>query len=55
MDKPYGVPADFSEHYKLMTNMMTVAFQADQTRVITFLVTREGKGTFARIPGDRYS
>ena len=42
MDKPYGVPADFSEHYKLMTNMMTVAFQADQTRVITFLVTREG-------------
>ena len=42
MDKPYGVPADFGEHYKLMTNMMTVAFQADQTRVITFLVTREG-------------
>jgi hypothetical protein len=25
-----------------MTDMMTVAFQADQTRVITFLVTREG-------------
>ncbi|MCU1257400.1 MAG: hypothetical protein JWO80_285 [Bryobacterales bacterium] len=42
MDKPYGVPADFAEHFRLMTNMMTVAFQADQTRVITFLVTREG-------------
>ena len=42
MDKPYGVPADFSEHYKLMTDMMTIAFQADLTRVMTFLVTHEG-------------
>jgi hypothetical protein len=42
MDKPYGVPSDFAEHFRLMTNMMTVAFQADQTRVITFLMTREG-------------
>ena len=42
MDKPYGVPADFAEHFKLMTDMMTVAFQADLTRVFTFLVTREG-------------
>jgi hypothetical protein len=42
MDKPYGIPADFAEHFKLMTDMMTVAFQADLTRVSTFLVTREG-------------
>jgi hypothetical protein len=42
MDKPYGVPPDFSEHFRLMTDMMTVAFQADLTRVMTFLVTREG-------------
>jgi hypothetical protein len=42
MDKPYGVPADFAEHFRLMSNMMTIAFQADQTRVITFLMTREG-------------
>ena len=42
MDKPYGVPADFAEHFKLMTDMMTVAFQADLTRVMTFLVSREG-------------
>jgi hypothetical protein len=42
MDKPYGVPADFAEHFKLMTDMITVAFQADMTRVVTFLVTREG-------------
>ena len=42
MPKPYGVPADFAEHFKLMTDMITVAFQADLTRVLTFLVTREG-------------
>ena len=42
MDKPYGIPADFAEHFRLMTDMMTVAFQADQTRIITFLVTHEG-------------
>jgi hypothetical protein len=42
MDKPYGVPADFAEHFKLMTDMMTIALQADLTRVMTFLVTHEG-------------
>jgi hypothetical protein len=42
MDKPYGIPQDFAEHFKLMTDMITVAFQADLTRVVTFLVTREG-------------
>lgn len=42
MDKPYGVPADFAEHFKLMTDMMLLAFRADMTRVITFMVTHEG-------------
>ena len=42
MEKPYGVPADFAEHFKLMTDMATIAFQADLTRVMTFLVTHEG-------------
>jgi hypothetical protein len=42
IDKPYGVPPDFAEHFKLMTDMITIAFQADQTRVITFMMTREG-------------
>ncbi len=42
MDKPYGVPADFGEHFKLMSDMVAIAFQADQTRVVTFLMTREG-------------
>ena len=42
MDKPYGVPPDFAEHFKLMSDMITIAFQADMTRVLTFLMTREG-------------
>jgi Protein of unknown function (DUF1552) len=42
MEKPWGVPQDFAEHFKLMTDMITVAFRADLTRVVTFLVTREG-------------
>jgi len=42
MEKPYGTPADFAEHFRLMTDMMTIALQADLTRVMTFLVTHEG-------------
>ncbi|MDE0265209.1 MAG: DUF1552 domain-containing protein [Bryobacterales bacterium] len=41
-EKPHGIPADFAEHFKLMTDIITVAFQADLSRVLTFLVTREG-------------
>lgn len=42
MAQPFGMPADFAEHFKLITDMLTVALQADMTRVFTFLVTREG-------------
>jgi len=42
MDKPYGTPPDFAEHFRLMSDMLTIAFQADLTRVATFLVTHEG-------------
>jgi len=42
MDKPYGTPADFAEHFRLMSDIVTIAFQADLTRVLTFLVTHEG-------------
>jgi len=42
IDKPYGVPTDFAEHFKLLSTMVAIAFQADLTRIVTFLVTREG-------------
>src|SRR6185503_6571814 len=42
MERPYGTPPDFAEHFKLMADMLTIGFQADLTRVATFLVTHEG-------------
>src|SRR5262245_63700860 len=44
MDKPYGVPPDFAEHFKLMSDMLVIAVQADLTRGLTFMVTRHGTG-----------
>ena len=31
LNKPYGVPADFAEHFKLMSDMLTVALQVDMS------------------------
>jgi hypothetical protein len=42
MEKPYGTPPDFAEHFKLLTDMVSIAFRADLTRVLTFLITHEG-------------
>jgi hypothetical protein len=42
IDRPGGIPPTFEEHIKLMFDMMTVAFQADITRIVTFMIGREG-------------
>ncbi len=42
IDRPAGIPPTFEEHVKLMFDLMAVAFQADLTRVITFMIGREG-------------
>jgi hypothetical protein len=39
--RPAGVPFDYEEHIKLMYDLMLLAYQADVTRVITFMVSRE--------------
>jgi hypothetical protein len=39
--RPVGIPATFEEHYQLMADLQVLAFQADKTRVITFLVAHE--------------
>lgn len=39
--RPTGIPRDFEEHIKLMYDLQAIAFQADLTRVITFLTGRE--------------
>ena len=42
IERPAGVPAEYEDHAKLMMDLQTIAFQADLTRVITFMMAREG-------------
>ena len=39
--RPAGVPFDFEEHVELMYDLLALAYQANITRVITFMVSRE--------------
>jgi hypothetical protein len=41
LDAPIGVPALFDDHVDLMFDLLAVAYQADMTRVFTFMVARE--------------
>jgi hypothetical protein len=40
-DAPVGTPNDLTEHFRLMFDLMALAFQADITRIITFSLDRE--------------
>jgi hypothetical protein len=40
--RPKGIPADYGEHIRLMTDMMILAFQADLTRVSTLMFANDG-------------
>lgn len=42
VDRPGGVPDKFTEHARLMIDLQVLAFQADLTRVTTFMMGREG-------------
>ncbi len=42
MEKPFGVPHEFPDYFRLMTDMMVVAFKADITRISTIMIGREG-------------
>jgi hypothetical protein len=41
-EKPAGIPLEFIDHVRLMFDLQVVAFQADLTRIITFMLAREG-------------
>ena len=41
LSRPVGVPDSFDEHARLMFDLQALAFQADITRVFTFLIGRE--------------
>lgn len=40
-ESPAGVPNSYEEHVGLMFDLMTLAYQTDITRVITFMIARE--------------
>ncbi len=42
LEKPSGVPVDYAEHARLVFDLVTAAFQADLTRVVTVMMGREG-------------
>jgi Protein of unknown function (DUF1552) len=42
LDKPTGIPVEYPDYVNLMFDLQLVAFQTDQTRVITMMMGREG-------------
>jgi len=51
LERPSGVPDEFEEHSKLMCDLMVIAFQTDMTRVISFMMAREGSNRSYRSIG----
>jgi hypothetical protein len=41
IDKPLGIPESFEDHTALMFDLLALAFEADLTRVFTFMMSRE--------------
>jgi hypothetical protein len=50
-ERPTGVPAELGEHFRLMCDLMVLAFQADVTRICTFMFAREGSEQKYRMIG----
>jgi hypothetical protein len=42
VERPAGVPKEFSEHAHLIFDLLTIALQADLTRVATVMMAKEG-------------
>ncbi|MEA3207522.1 MAG: hypothetical protein QOE70_579 [Chthoniobacter sp.] len=40
--RPDGVPGDFTEHVRIMYDLLALALQTDSTRIASFMVLREG-------------
>jgi hypothetical protein len=42
IDRPTGIPRDYQEHNRLMADLLALAFQADLTRIATFVYANDG-------------
>jgi hypothetical protein len=51
MERPSGIPEEFEDHSKLMMDLLVLAFQADMTRIVSFMMAREGSNRSYRSIG----
>jgi hypothetical protein len=51
MERPTSIPDEFTDHAKLMSDLMVMAFQTDMTRVVSFMMAREGSNRSYRTIG----
>lgn len=51
LQRPAGIPDDFEEHAKLMSDLLVIAFQTDMTRVVTYMLAHEGSNRSYRSIG----
>jgi len=58
MERPVAIPETFEEHAKIMSDLMVIAYQTDMTRVVSFMLAREGSNRSYReigIPDGHHS
>jgi hypothetical protein len=51
IDLPVAVPEEFVDHARLMLDLMVIAYQTDLTRVVSFMLAREGSNRSYRAIG----
>lgn len=51
MAQPEGIPDDVKEHFRLMADLLVLAFQMDLTRVSTFMIASDGSDRVYRSLG----
>jgi hypothetical protein len=49
LTRPGGVPSDYRQHIRLMTDLLVLAFQTDLTRIATFVYANEGSNRNYRV------
>jgi hypothetical protein len=51
IEMPFGIPAEYDEHARLMFDLMTVALRSDSTRILSLMMAREGSNLTYRQAG----
>jgi hypothetical protein len=51
VERPSGIPEEFEDHAKLMSDLLVIAFQTDMTRIVTYMLAHEGSNRSYRSIG----